>query len=90
MWCEPADRPNVLFACSVAFAFDPYSSTHDAYSYRSNPYGSNPYNTYPHGSSRPLNPGPEGRYNDDEYNSRQQISYLPRRLPLTLSPHWYF
>ena len=28
----------VLFACSITFAFDPYSSTDDAYSYRSNPY----------------------------------------------------
>jgi len=37
----------------------------------SNPY-TNPFSTYPDGSSRPLNPGPGGRWNDDEYNRKQQ------------------
>ena len=35
------------------------------------PY-SNPFGTYPDGSSRPLNPVPGGRWNDDEYNTRKQ------------------
>jgi hypothetical protein len=31
-----------------------------------------PFSTYPDGSSRPLNPGPSGRWNDDEYNTRKE------------------
>src|SRR5690242_18596966 len=37
----------------------------------SNPYN-NPFNSYPDGSSRPLNPGPGNRWNDDDYNARQR------------------
>lgn len=73
----------MLFACSITFAFDPYSSTDDAYSYRSNPYDQR-FNPYPDGSSRPLNPGPGGRWNDDEYNSRQQTQ--PHRSEPSVEP----
>ena len=45
----------------------PYSNPY------ANPYGGSPFNTFPDGSSRPLNPGPDGRWNDDEYTSRQQL-----------------
>jgi hypothetical protein len=33
---------------------------------------SSPFSTYPDGSASPLNPGPGGRWNDDEYNTRKQ------------------
>ena len=52
----------LLFSASLSFA------DHDSYN---NPY-TTPFNNYPDGSSRPLNPGPGGRWNDDEYNTRKQ------------------
>jgi len=60
-----------LLSCAapaVAYDFDSPSP------YSSNPYGQR-WNAYPDSSSRPLNPGPGGRWNDDEYWTRKQQEY---------------
>jgi hypothetical protein len=56
---------SLLLSCSVTHAqFSNGDGTTSPYS--------NPFITYPDGSARPLNPGPGGRWNDDEYNTRKQ------------------
>ena len=35
---------------------------------------------YPDGSSRPINPGPNGQWNDDEYFARKRSEEAQRRL----------
>src|SRR5262249_7833530 len=60
----------LLLSCST-LVHAQFSNGDGTTSPYSNPY-STPFGTYPDGSSRPLNPGPGGRWNDDEYNSRQQ------------------
>lgn len=59
----------LLLSCSVAHA--QFSNGDGTTSPYSSPY-SNPFDTYPDGSARPLNPGPGGQWNDDEYNTRKQ------------------
>ena len=56
-----------------AFAWD---DDRDAYGSRRGGYNG----TYPDGSSRPINPGPNGQWNDDEYFARKRGEEAQRRL----------